>query len=1302
MRLLGRRLTAALSMLLVVCFLVFPASSHAAASPDPLSESEAISLLREYSIVLGDPSGNLMLDDRVTRAQAAALFVRSMGASESAKMLGNLVPFTDAQGHWAAGEITMASRLGLMNGDGNGTFRPESEITYAEMLTVLLRIVKQEPAGPWNRDLIMATAAQIGFAPQGAAATDLAIRRRIFWSLANALARVPLPTGKTALQTYVDTTPPELTLTQAAITTQESRVSLSGTATGATQVTVQGKAATLTANGQFLYTIDVAVGTNRLTVEAADRAGNTTEATVVVERRATASSLKVEGPALVKAGTSTKLTITAYDSQNREVQVDNLESTMTGGVATFDEATRTLKAGSQIGRGVLTLTAGSARTTFTFDVKAPSDNAASLKISDVNGGHAPVPGKDATVKVQVLDDTGKVATTDYFRNVTLSASGISGLSITPATAATVAGVATFIIKGTTEDTGILTATSSGLDSASANLQILKAPRVVLVATPTTLKPDGTSTATIRAQLENEIGSIIRNDTSSNIEIDLTNATSEGTLNNDTLVIVRGSSSSSSSVTYQAGIKATTAEITGTVTSSQKYPVQTLKIPVQGDLTGARLIITGPTANQPPNGTGAVLTVKVVNAAGTTITTGSYAFQLAVTTSNNDPVVNGLPEGVDLVMNGTTYRPVSTTSTGGDYVVGRTYQGSAAVKLTYTKSGTVTVTPKAVPGTLDGYHNTQGFGPAASSEQATVTPFKVNFAGTPARIQLTADSVLGTDLPGAAVASARQVIIRARVLDASGAPVPGNRSEITLTRSTAGDGVTRLSGTSSTTQKKTVVDGEPEFTITTTATPGFDVYTATSGTLQSASLTVAVRDSQVKADVPIIAAIRGVKEGDTAPVNGYIAPDDDYMEIQLEPQSPPNSGEPTNWVTAKVYRKGETTAIVTGAALDLNAFAPVIRIPKAKLIKYGSYCYQVTLNNASGDTARSVETPACVAANATYSTTFKLASAQFDAETGKLTLATSGLTTTGIVDPARLTIVSDDATLSLNNSAVSVVSVSSSAVVLQLGDVAAELTPDLYHGTVYVKAQDGWYTSSDGSQIAKAFTSSVLKPMGYITNATLDIGAKRLYINGVGFKQGTPALGLVEVGNGTDVVALRPGTTSTTDQTLTTSTDTQIILSLSTQTLDAIRNLTGPNLVITAGVGWLKTGSGTSTYKNGAVSARPVYVQVTVNTAPYTPATNTLTINGSGFMGATLDPTKLHFKYSRMTGSDWRPTGSATVTVVSDTKITVEFSDTEAAAFETKFANRNVYLNTDPGWLTDQNGRQASALGINTVWFYVGP
>lgn len=168
---------------LLVLFVLAVVGGSALAAARSLTEAEAVSILQGYGIVKGDPSGALMLDQQLTRAQAAAVFVRSRGAQNLASMLADQVPFTDMDGHWAAGEVSLAYRLGLVKGDGDGRFRPDSPISYVEVLTVLLRMVEQEPAGPWNPMLILEAASKAGISPTGVDLMTPAVRGKIFWSL---------------------------------------------------------------------------------------------------------------------------------------------------------------------------------------------------------------------------------------------------------------------------------------------------------------------------------------------------------------------------------------------------------------------------------------------------------------------------------------------------------------------------------------------------------------------------------------------------------------------------------------------------------------------------------------------------------------------------------------------------------------------------------------------------------------------------------------------------------------------------------------------------------------------------------------------------------------------------------------------------------------------------------------------------------------------------------------------------------------------------------------------------------------
>jgi hypothetical protein len=644
-----RKLVALLSVLMVLAA-TLPAGTHKAeAATGTLTEMEAVQLLQYYSIVRGSPGGQLDLDQPITRAQAATVFVRTMGFEELAQTLKTSVPFTDATGHWAAGEIAMAERLGLMRGDGNGTFRPESQITYAEMLTVLLRIVKQEPTGAWNPTVIYSTADTLGFAPRGVLPTSPAVRGKIFWSLASAITQVPLPTGETVLQKYLDHTPPTLSLDRSQVTNADATVTINGTTRDAVKVLVEGKEANLDAfTGKFTYTATLAVGSNSFTVKAVDYAGNEATAEFTASRQAPIASLDITGSNIVKIGSSTKLTVVAKDSRGNTVSLDGVEASLTGDVATFDLRTTTLTALNKTGRGTLTLSAGTVRKSFVFDVTSLSDKAARLIFSSVNDGRAPALNKDATVKVQVVDANGRLVSDDYFRNVRLTSTGLSGITISPATATTEAGVATFIISGRTQGVATLVATSTDLEQATTDVQFLTSPRIILTATPSTLKPDGNAATRIQAYLQDDEGKPVVNNTASDIRITLSAKDGDGYLTDQYVTIKRSTSNSSGDDAYfKAGVLAGKAIISGDITSGQAYAIATLPITLTGTPEPVKLAVKQTSGYLTPNATPTDVTIQVLDSRNAPVTWGSFAFKLKVTTSNGEAVTNGLPAGVTL-------------------------------------------------------------------------------------------------------------------------------------------------------------------------------------------------------------------------------------------------------------------------------------------------------------------------------------------------------------------------------------------------------------------------------------------------------------------------------------------------------------------------------------------------------------------------------------------------------------------------------------------------------------------------------
>ncbi|MBP2019977.1 hypothetical protein J2Z79_003424 [Symbiobacterium terraclitae] len=1294
-----RRLRSSVALLLTLAMLLALGPVRPAVAAEELSETEAVELLREYGIVLGDPDGSLRLNDTLTREQAAAIFVRAYGMSDLAQMMADAVPFPDAQGRWSSGDIAMAYKLGLMRGDPSGMFRPEDRITYAEILTVLLRMVEQEPTGPWDPEGILSKGRALGITPPGVSAGENGVRGRVFWALASTLVNVPLRDAPNLLRKYIDQTPPDLQVDPVVATTTEARLEITGRAIGAHKVTVGGSPATLDRRtGAFSHSISLDLGTNKVTVEAVDRAGNKAVKTLSVERKGVASRITITGPSIVPANSSQRLEVTATDNRGNPVPLEDVEATVTQGLATFDTRTMTLTTTDKTGRGTLTLQAGSARGSYTFQVYGPSEKAASLEVLEINKGHAPAVGKETTVTVRVLDQSGKVLSDDYFRTITLRTSGMSGLTLSNSTAQTEKGVATFTLKASREGTATLTFSSPGLPSVEREVQFLESPRIVLTASPKTLKPDGSSKATIKASLVDENGKSITNNSDRDILVALTATGTDGYFENELIIIPRGKSSSSGGdASFVAGELPGTATIRGEIISNHKYSVQNLSLPVDQGMTGSRFDITF-SPSSPKPGDPVKVTVRVLDGSNKLVTTGSYAFQLKLSTSNNDRLINGIPEGVTLTFPGSGYypvddgRPASSPDNDPMSVVGRTTKGVAELTLTYGRSGTVTITPVPVGATYEAYNGTE-FGGAASSIGFYAPAKEISFAGTASKVILTVDSDLGKDQAGGAVSSAKQLTVRAKVVDAYNNPIPGYREYATLERLANGDGVTRITGAN----RRLTSDGVAEFTVYASAEEGWDQYQVRVGSLTSAPLTIAVNRRAPL--TPEVIAIHGVKSGGLSPVGGYVGPDADYMEITLANQDSLNLDQPTNFVVAKVYRKGESKPFYTSEAIDLANGVPTIRIPRSAL-KLGTYYYEVVVNNGYADSPRSLALDDYTMATVVdYSGTYKLSSATYDAVTGRLTLSGSRLTSNGKVDAGKIRIVDGPEVLRLDPDVVEVTSISSSSVVILLHGQAAELTPDRFHGPdVYVEADAGWFVNKEGTQFAEPATKVPVKPMATITEAALDLGGKRLYVYGEGFRQGSLNLTAIGITDGGEPVKL-----TSKDKTAATPTDGQIVVNLSNETVAALKALTGSQLYIVADAGWVYSGSGSNAARVGAIegTGHPVYSRATVTRAEYDRATGTLRLTGTNLAGAVLDPTKLEFRRNTK-DAGWRPS-SATPAAVGhpdNDVIEIQFSADDAAKFVAEFGGRVVYMNTAEGWLTDASGRRVLRLPDYSVQFTV--
>lgn len=108
----------------------------------PAGESEAAQALAALDIMVGDENGELALDRTVTRAEFTKLAIAASTSRDTVGDTAAVKPYPDVpREHWAAPYIKAAVDLGLVQGDLFGNFNPDREITLAEGVTIVLRLL---------------------------------------------------------------------------------------------------------------------------------------------------------------------------------------------------------------------------------------------------------------------------------------------------------------------------------------------------------------------------------------------------------------------------------------------------------------------------------------------------------------------------------------------------------------------------------------------------------------------------------------------------------------------------------------------------------------------------------------------------------------------------------------------------------------------------------------------------------------------------------------------------------------------------------------------------------------------------------------------------------------------------------------------------------------------------------------------------------------------------------------------------------------------------------------------------------
>jgi len=108
---------------------------------DTAEYKQAIDELYALGIMNGYEDGTIKPENNITRAEVTKLVVATMGPSYTEAAVGATgvdTQFTDVPGsHWASGYIATGVANSFINGMGDGTFAPEENVTYAQIVKMI-------------------------------------------------------------------------------------------------------------------------------------------------------------------------------------------------------------------------------------------------------------------------------------------------------------------------------------------------------------------------------------------------------------------------------------------------------------------------------------------------------------------------------------------------------------------------------------------------------------------------------------------------------------------------------------------------------------------------------------------------------------------------------------------------------------------------------------------------------------------------------------------------------------------------------------------------------------------------------------------------------------------------------------------------------------------------------------------------------------------------------------------------------------------------------------------------------------
>lgn len=112
--------------------------------------------LKTVGILQGYDDGSLKLERPIRRCEVATIAVRILNPNQDV-IDGEIKSFSDLKTeHWAYKSVSDAFNLGIIHGYPDGSFKPDKNISYAEVLTIMVNCLGdgKELEGEWPANYI--------------------------------------------------------------------------------------------------------------------------------------------------------------------------------------------------------------------------------------------------------------------------------------------------------------------------------------------------------------------------------------------------------------------------------------------------------------------------------------------------------------------------------------------------------------------------------------------------------------------------------------------------------------------------------------------------------------------------------------------------------------------------------------------------------------------------------------------------------------------------------------------------------------------------------------------------------------------------------------------------------------------------------------------------------------------------------------------------------------------------------------------------------------------------------------------